>query len=347
MAAHTSANPTFPFGRSIVWQPDPTQVAQTDLAAFMARHGIATYDDLLLRAVDDVGWFWDAVLADLGIEFYRPYTTVFDPTPGIAYPKWCVDGEMNIVHNCLDKWLATAVRDRPALHWEGEEGGSATLTYAELAVEVNRCANALRSLGLGKGDAVGLYMPMIPELAIAFLAIIKIGGIILPLFSGYGPGAMVARLADADAKALFTADGLLRRGQKVAMKSVADQAVAEVPSIRHVVVVERAGLPDAPWTAGRDHWWHELVPQQSAECPNRTHLRRGRADGDLYQRHDWQTQGCGPYALRLSRSKPPRTCASHGPQGGRDNVLADGYGLDDGAVAGLWQPAQRRHHGVL
>ena len=116
---------------------------------------------------------------------------------------------MNIVHNCLDKWLATDVRDRPALHWEGEEGLSATLTYAELAAEVNRCANALRSLGLRKGDAVGLYMPMIPELAIAFLAIIKIGGIILPLFSGYGPGAMVARLADADAKALITADGLL------------------------------------------------------------------------------------------------------------------------------------------
>ena len=86
MAAHTSANPTFPFGQSIVWQPDPAQVAQTNLAAFMARHGIATYDDLLRARVDDVGWFWDAVLADLGIEFYRPYTTVFDPTPGIAYP---------------------------------------------------------------------------------------------------------------------------------------------------------------------------------------------------------------------------------------------------------------------
>ncbi len=259
--------PTFPFGQAIVWQPDPEQAAQTNLAGFMARHDIAAYDDLIRRAVDDVGWFWDAVLADLGIEFYRPYTTVFDPTPGIAYPKWCIDGEMNIVHNCLDKWLATDVRDRPALHWEGEGGESATLTYAELAVEVNRCANALRSLGLGKGDAVGLYMPMIPELAIAFLAIIKIGGIILPLFSGYGPGAMVARLADADAKALITADGLLRRGQKVAMKPVVDQAVAEVPSIRHVVVVKRAGLPATPWTPGRDHWWHELVPEQSADAP--------------------------------------------------------------------------------
>jgi acetyl-CoA synthetase len=267
MAAHTSSHPTFPFGQPVVWQPDPAEVAQTNLAAFMARHGIPTYAGLLRRAADDVGWFWDAVLADLAIEFYRPYTTVFDPTPGSAFPRWCVDGEMNIVHNCLDKWLATPVRDRPALHWEGEEGVTRTLTYAELAAEVNRCANALRSLGLGKGDAVGLFMPMIPELLVAFLAIIKIGGIILPLFSGYGPGALVARLADADARALITADGLLRRGQPVPMKPIADEALAAVPSLQHVIVVRRAGLPDVPWTGGRDHWWHDLVPPQSPEAP--------------------------------------------------------------------------------
>ena len=131
-------NTPFPFGQSVVWQPDPLQVAQTNLAHFMARHGIADYFTLLRRAAGDVGWFWDAALADLGIEFYRPYTTVFDPTPGIAYPRWCVDGEMNIVHNCLDKWQATAVRDRPALVCEDETGQSLTLTYGELAAEVTR-----------------------------------------------------------------------------------------------------------------------------------------------------------------------------------------------------------------
>ncbi len=259
----TESTSSFPFGQSIVWQPDPQQASQTNLVQFMARHGIPDYPALLRRAADDVGWFWDAALADLGIEFYRPYTTVFDPTPGIAYPRWCVDGELNIVHNCLDKWQATPVRERPALRWEGEEGDTRILTYGELAAEVNCCANALRSLGLGKGDAVGLYMPMIPELAVAFLAVIKIGGVILPLFSGYGPGALVARLADAGAKALITADGLLRRGQPVAMKPQADAAAAEVPSLRHMLVVRRAGLPDVPWTAGRDHWWHDLVPAQS------------------------------------------------------------------------------------
>jgi acetyl-CoA synthetase len=264
MAALNQASASFPFGQTVVWQPDPAQVAQTNLAHFMARHGIPDYPTLLRRAVDDVGWFWDVALADLGIEFYRPYTTVFDPTPGIAYPRWCVDGEMNIVHNCLDKWQATPVAEHPALVWEGEEGHTRTFTYSELAAEVNRCANALHGLGLGKGDAVGLYMPMIPELAIAFLAVIKIGGIILPLFSGYGPGALASRLADAEAKALITADGLFRRGPAVAMKPQADAAAAEVPSLRHMLVVRRAGLADVPWTAGRDHWWHDLVPSQSA-----------------------------------------------------------------------------------
>jgi acetyl-CoA synthetase len=258
----TEPTPSFPFGQSVVWQPDPDQAAQTNLAHFMARHGIPDYPALLRRAKDDVGWFWAAALADLGIEFYRPYTTVFDPTPGIAWPRWCVDGELNIVHNCLDKWQNSGAAERAALIWEGEEGQTRTFTYGELAAEVNRCANALRGLGLGKGDTVGLYLPMIPELAVAFLAVIKIGGIILPLFSGYGPGALVARLADAEAKALITADGLLRRGQAVAMKPQADAAAAEVPSLRHLIVVRRTGLQEVPWTAGRDHWWHDLVPPQ-------------------------------------------------------------------------------------
>ncbi|MCB0055222.1 MAG: AMP-binding protein, partial [Caldilinea sp.] len=149
---------------------------------------------------------------------YTPYTQVVDLGDGVEFPRWCVGGKLNIIHNCLDKWQDTPTRDRIALRWEGEDGAIRTFTYGELYAEVNRCANALRGLGLGKGDAVGLYMPMIPELAIAFLAIIKIGGVILPLFSGYGPGAVVARLADAEAKAIVTADGLLRRGGAVPMK---------------------------------------------------------------------------------------------------------------------------------
>lgn len=257
-----STETNFPFNQATVWQPNPNWLAASNLQAFMARHGIASYSELLTRANTDIAWFWDAVMADLDIQFARPYTTVYDPTPGIEMPRWCVDGEMNIVHNLLDKWQTTPVRDQVALRWEGEEGVIRTFTYGQLDAEVCRCANALRGLGLGKGDAIGLYMPMIPELAVAFLAIVKIGGVILPLFSGYGPGAITARLADADAKAVITADGAFRRGQPGAMKATLDEALTAVPTVQHVLVVRRTGRPDTPLTPGRDHWWHDLVPPQ-------------------------------------------------------------------------------------
>ena len=261
-----SENPAFPFGQTIVWRPNQQWIAESNLQRFMDRHNIGDYDALHARARSDLAWFWDAALADLGIEFYEPYSHIVDLRDGVEFPRWCVGGKLNIIHNCLDKWQATPTRDRIALRWEGEEGAVRTFTYAELHAEVNRCANALRSLGLGKGDAVGLYMPMIPELAIAFLAVIKIGGIILPLFSGYGHGAVVARLADAGAKAIITADALFRRGAVTPMKPTVDAACEDVASVAHVIVVNRTDLTDAPWTPGRDHWWRDLIPHQPAEA---------------------------------------------------------------------------------
>ncbi|MFQ5584859.1 MAG: AMP-binding protein, partial [Calditrichia bacterium] len=158
------------------------------------------------------------------------------------------------------------VRERIALHWEGKDDKSVSLTYRQLFEEVNKCANTLKEMGLKKGDAVGLYMPMIPELAIAFLAVIKIGGIILPLFSGYGPTAVATRLKDGDARALITADGMFRRGKVIPMKPNADEALKEVPSVEWVIVVNRTELAEVPWTGGRDHWWHDVVPHQSTAC---------------------------------------------------------------------------------
>lgn len=256
----------FPFGQPIVWQPNPRWIKQSNLQRFMDKHQIKSYDDLMNRSIEDIAWFWDAALKDLDIRFYQPYEKIVDLSEGIQFPRWCVGGKMNIVYNCLEKWRDTPTWNQTALIWEGEEGDTTTLTYAELNGEVNRCANALRQLGLGKGDAVGLYMPMTPELAIAFLAIIKIGGIILPLFSGYGPAAISTRLADAEAKALFTADGMYRRGKKVAMKSVADEALQNVPSLENVIVVNRVDLGEIPWRDGTDHWWHDLIPSQSDQA---------------------------------------------------------------------------------
>jgi acetyl-CoA synthetase len=253
---------TFPFHQSIAWQPNPQWMAESNLQRFMDRHTIASYDELLHRSVADLSWFWNGVMDDLDIQFTRPYTQVVDLRDGIQFPRWCVDGEMNIIHNCLDKWQGTEQADQPALHWEGEEGRTQSLTYAQLHEEVCRCANALRELGLGKGDAIGLYMPMIPELAIAFLAVIKIGGVILPLFSGYGPSAIATRLADANAKAVFTADGAYRRGKISPMKPILDEALRSVPSVQTVIVVDRVHLD--PPTTERDIRWDDLVPRQSS-----------------------------------------------------------------------------------
>jgi len=253
------------FGGDIVWRPTSESIGHAHLTVFMREHGIRDFDELMQRSTSDVAWFTDAVLKYLDIQFYEPYSKVVDLSEGIQFPKWCVDGKMNIVHNCVDKYQQSAIGDQLSVMWEGEEGITKSLTYEELYKEINKTANALRSLGLGKGDAVGLFMPMTPEIVIALLAIAKIGGIILPLFSGYGAGAIVSRLMDADAKALFAADGAFRRGKAVEMKSIADEAAVQVPTLKHMIVLKRTGQ-DIKMKEGRDYWWHELVARQSDEA---------------------------------------------------------------------------------
>jgi acetyl-CoA synthetase len=254
---------TLSFGGEIVWRPTADYIERSHLTRFMRRHQIASYDELQARSTADVAWFTDAVLDYLDIRFRTPYSRVLDLSDGIEWPRWCVDGRLNIVDSCVDKWAADpATAGRPALIWEGEEGVVREMTYRELAAEVNRCANALRALGLGRGDAIGIFMPMTPEIAVALLAIARIGGAILPLFSGYGAGAIASRLADAGARALFTADGCYRRGSIVTLKPTADEAVAQVPSVEHLIILRRAGN-DVVMQPGRDHWWHELVTPQS------------------------------------------------------------------------------------
>lgn len=256
----------FTFGGEIVWRASPEQIAQTQLKQFMDAHGISTYDELLRRSGTDIEWFWDAVIRQLGIEFYVPYRSVVDLSRGPEWARWCVGGSMNIVHNAVDKWIGTPTEQRAAIRWEGEEGATRELSYGELHREVNRAANSLRELGLGPGDAVGVYMPMMPEIAVALLAIAKIGAIILPLFSGFGAGACAARLNDAGAKALFTADGTIRRGHAVNMKAIADEALEQCPSVRHCIVLRRTGAA-VTLLAGRDHWYHELLAEQSDNSP--------------------------------------------------------------------------------
>ncbi len=251
----------FPFDQKIVWRPSQDYLQRSRLKRFMDRHGLATYEQLMERSSTDIAWFWEAVFEDLGIEFFEPYSQVVDLSRGLQWPEWCVGGKLNIVHNCLDKWIDTPTENRVAIRWEAEEGDVRLLTYRDLYHEVNRVASALRASGLGKGDAIGLFMPMVPEIVIALLAIAKIGGVILPLFSGYGPGAVATRLADAEAKAVFTSDGMFRRGKPIVMKPIVDQALEDIPSVQKVIVYKRTGM-DVPMSSGRDVWWHDFIADQ-------------------------------------------------------------------------------------
>ena len=279
----------------IAWRPTADYVAGSRLQQFITRHDLRDYPDLLNRSTTDLEWFWRAVLDDLGIQFYEPYTKVVDTSRGIPWTRWCVGGRMNIVHNCLDKWMGTPVADRVAFHWEGEEGETRDQTYAELWQSVNQCAAGLQTLGVQKGDRVALFLPMCPELVIVFFAVIRLGGVVLPLFSGYGVDAVASRLRDSEAMVLVTADGFWRRGQHVRMKTTADEAVVAAPSIRHVIVVSRLGIDvpmhprrdisfaevmtrpidPPPWSRGwpdvlppRPPRWPPGAPRLPVECPN-------------------------------------------------------------------------------
>jgi len=231
----------FQFGGEFVWHPTPELIAQSNLQRFIEKHALGSYGKLMRRSTTDIAWFWDTVLRDLDIQFYKPYSRVVDLSEGKPWARWCVDGEMNVVHNMLDKYAGTPTNEKIAIKSETENGTTRTLSYKELREEVNKMAGALRSLGLGKGDAIGVFMPMVPEIVIAMLAIIKIGGIFLPLFSGFGASAIVSRLKDADAKALFTAAGTYRRGKFCAMKPIADEAGLQIPTLQHLLVLNQAG----------------------------------------------------------------------------------------------------------
>ncbi len=249
----------------IVWKPTDDYVEKANITRFMRKHDIKDYDELIKRSTDDIEWFWDAVMKDLDIEWFHPYDKVLDDSKGIQWTKWFVGGKINIVHNCLDKHAKSDKKNNIAITWENEKGDVRKLTYFELYKEVNKFANALKELGVKRGNRVAIYMPMLPEIVIGFLAAIKIGAISIPIFSGFGGHALASRLDIAGAKVLLTADGSARRGKTVEIKKEADKALDTVSSLEHVVVYKRLGI-EIPWKNGRDIWWEEIVSKQSDEC---------------------------------------------------------------------------------
>ncbi len=245
----------------VIWRPYGDYVQKSNIRRFMVKHGIKTYEELVKRSMD-IEWFWDAALKDLGVEWFKPYSQVLDVSEGIEWAEWFIDGKLNIVHNTLDKHE----KSKRALIWVSETGEKRTLTFGELDEEVCRIANGLKSLGIRKGDLLGILMPMIPETIMALFSAFKIGSIAVPIFSGFKFDSVKIRLKDVGAKVLFTSDASTRRGRHLPIKEIADKSVEGVDTIKHLIVTKRMGV-DVPWTENRDIWWHELVKNQSTECP--------------------------------------------------------------------------------
>jgi acetyl-CoA synthetase len=238
----------------VVWRPDEALLRDSNVARFMTGEGIDDFATLVQRSIDEPEWFWDAVVRFLGLPFDAPYESVLDTSAGIEWATWFTGGSCNAATMCL----AHLDADAPAVVWEGEDESTRTLSGAELRALTDRIAAGLAARGVGAGDAVGLFMPMVPETVAALFAIAKLGAIFLPIFSGYGADAVAIRLIDAAAVAVVTADGFRRRGKLVKMKETADAAVAQAPSVHTVLVVGGAGRRDTPMQRGRDVSLDEL-----------------------------------------------------------------------------------------
>jgi len=211
----------------------------------------------------DFQTFWARHAKEL-LDWATPWHTVCEwKSP---YAKWFLGGSLNVSYNCLDRHVLAGRGSKVAFHWEGEPGDTRTVTYAELLDETQRFANVLLSLGVRKGDRVNIYLPMIPEAGVAMLACARIGAAHSVVFGGFSAQALADRINDASAKVLITADGGWRRGEVFPLKPQADEAVANAPTIEHVVVVRRGGNP-VSMTAGRDHWYHEMMATAAAVCP--------------------------------------------------------------------------------
>ncbi len=223
--------------QEIAWRPTEDVIERAQLTRFIQQVGVANFDELYRFSIDETERFTEEVLKFLDIKFDPPYKKLLDTSGGAAFPKWCAGAGLNITEMCLDRWQTDEMKNQPAIIWEGEEGESETLTYAELFEQVKFCAAGLRADGFGKGDAIGIHLPMIPETIVALLAINRIGAIAVPVFSGYGVEAIASRMEAVSAKAIFACNGFSRRGRKIDTLNVALEAVAKCPTIEKIFIV--------------------------------------------------------------------------------------------------------------
>jgi acetyl-CoA synthetase len=258
MASTTSQNPHL---ESILREhrvfPPPAE-----FAAKAHIKSLAEYEQLYRRSVEDPEGFWADAAQEL--HWFKPWEKVLEWNR--PWAKWFVGGKINLCYNCVDRHALSGKRDKVAILWEGEPGEVRKLTFGDLLAEVQRFANVLKGLGIKKGDRVAVYMGMSPELAIAILACARIGAVHSVIFGGFAAHAIVDRVNDAQCSAILTQDTAYRRGSEVRLKATVDEALAQCPTVKNVVVYKRSGS-EVKMQEGRDHWWHDLMAKAAPECP--------------------------------------------------------------------------------
>jgi acetyl-CoA synthetase len=268
---------------AVVYSPSQSFVESTNVYDFMRTYDIDDYDELIERTTSNVDgeprsgvtWFWDELVDYLGIDFFEGYDAVRNDAEGPQFTDWYPGGRLNVAHNTVDRYAApdAAERNKVACVWEGEPGEVREVTYHELARQSNRVANYLESEGVGTGDTVGLYMPMVPEVIAILYGCFKVGAVAVPIFSGFGVDATATRIGDAECSVLFTGDGFYRRGSQVTLKESADEAIDEAGHVERTVVYDRLGLASEgaiPWDDDRDELWAESVAEAADDYESKS-----------------------------------------------------------------------------
>ena len=238
-----------------VFVPSKDIVENANITAYMKSKGFDNYEDFYRWSLANRNEFWEDMAKEL--HWFKPWQTTFTWTEKPFF-NWFVDGKFNIVYNCLDRHMQTPTRSKVAYYWEGDLGATRTITYQDLFVMTNRLAKGLQNLGVKKGDRVAIYLPMIPELVAAVLAVARLGAVHMVVFGGFAASALRDRIIDCDAKALITADGSYRGGKLIELKQIADEAIAETPTVQKSIVVRHTGM-EVPMKAGRDIYMDDLL----------------------------------------------------------------------------------------
>ena len=262
----------------VIWEPKGDYL-NCRVSDFIKKVGLSDWQELIKRSTEDTDWFWEHALEYMGFQWTKKYQKLQDSTKGFPWTEWFAGGHMNAAYNCLDWHLKTGAKagcrqavgkDHPALIWEGEGAAPRTLTYGELDNLAGRVATLLAKLHVKPGDAVGIYMPMVPEVVAVLFGCLKYGAVAVPVFSGYGAQALLSRMADSEAKVLFTADGGRRKGKLINIKGDVDEAVPSLPNLKHVVVLKHIESNIA-WNKERDLWFDEAI-KDCQPCPTNVNL---------------------------------------------------------------------------